>query len=368
MRDARTALLLADGEEQRWSWQLQGEALVDRVHRVLEGFFDEIFVVARNPDPFHERGYQTVADEYEDGGPLGALSTGLKHVRSHHAFAVGADMPFVHPRVMRHLYSQRTGWDVVVARSQKGCEPLCAVYSKACVAPMEEQLRQGNRKALDFISEVRTRIVNGEDLEALDPSGLTFRNVHTSTDLDECRLHLARLRSYGPPAVSFVAKSGTGKTTLLERVIDELSRRGYRVGTIKHDAHRFEIDHEGKDSWRLTRAGASPMVISSSEKLAMVHPNALGEMTLEEVIYRYMTEVDLVVTEGYKTGSLAKIEIHRAARSPELLCVTRDGQILDHRLIAVVSDEDLPLPVPRFPINHPGPVCDFVEERFLVGA
>ncbi|WP_461394974.1 molybdopterin-guanine dinucleotide biosynthesis protein B, partial [Deferrisoma sp.] len=72
--------------------------------------------------------------------------------------------------------------------------------------------------------------------------------------------------------MSFVAKSGTGKTTLLEKVIGELTRRGYRVGTIKHDAHRFEIDHEGKDSWRLTRAGASPMVISSAEKLAMVHP------------------------------------------------------------------------------------------------
>lgn len=368
MRDVRTALLLAHGEEDRWRWELQGEALVDRVHRILEGFFDEILVVAGDPAPFEERGYQTLADEYEDGGLLGALTTGLKHLRSQHAFVVGGDMPFLHPRVVRHLYAQRNGWDVVVPRSQKGFEPLCAVYSKTCVAPMEERVRRGNRKVLDFISEVRTRIVNGEDLEALDPSGLTFRNVHTRSDLDECRLHLARLRSYGPPAVSFVAKSGTGKTTLLEKVIDQLSRRGYRVGTIKHDAHRFDIDHEGKDSWRLTRAGASPMVISSAEKVAMIHPNARGEMTLEEVIYRFMTDVDLVVTEGYKTGSLPKIEIHRAERSPELLCGTRDGEILDHRLIAVVSDEELPLPVPRFPLDHPGPVCDFLEEQFLTGA
>jgi molybdopterin-guanine dinucleotide biosynthesis protein len=233
---------------------------------------------------------------------------------------------------------------------------------------MEDRIRRGNLKVLDFISDVRTRIVNGSDLGVLDPSGLTFKNIQRPADLDECRLHLARLRSYGPPAVSFVAKSGTGKTTLLEKIIAELSHRGYRVGTIKHDAHRFDIDHEGKDSWRLTRAGASPMVVSSAEKLALVHPNARGEMTLDEVIYRFMTDVDLVVTEGYKTGNLPKIEVHRSERSPELLCTTRRGQVLDSRLIAVVSDEHLPLPVPCFPLEHPGSVCDFLEERFLQGA
>jgi GTPase SAR1 family protein len=64
-------------------------------------------------------------------------------------------------------------------------------------------------------------------------------------------------------AVAFVAKSGSGKTTLLEKVIARLKDRGYRVGAIKHDAHRFDIDRPGKDSYRLTAAGADTMVISS---------------------------------------------------------------------------------------------------------
>ena len=168
-----------------------------------------------------------------------------------------------------------------------------------------------------------------------------------------------------PPAVSFVAKSGTGKTTLLEKVIGELARRGRRVGTVKHDAHRFEIDHEGKDSWRLTQAGASPMVISSREKIAMVQTGLSGEIPLEEIISRFMTGADLVITEGYKTGHLPKVEVHRSDRSSELLCVTRDGKILDRDLIAVVSDENLSLPVPVFPLQDPGPVCDLLEEKFL---
>jgi len=82
------------------------------------------------------------------------------------------------------------------------------------------------------------------------------------------------------PVVSFVAKSGTGKTTLLEKVIAELKQRGYRVGAIKHDAHRFDIDHPGKDSHRLTSAGADTMLISSPDKasaaLKQLVPPLLG--------------------------------------------------------------------------------------------
>lgn len=168
-----------------------------------------------------------------------------------------------------------------------------------------------------------------------------------------------------PAAVSFVAKSGTGKTTLLEAVLRELAARGWKVGAVKHDAHSFEIDHEGKDSWRLTRAGASPMVISSPEKLALVQSGLPGEIPLEEIIARFMGEVDLVLTEGYKTGHLPKIEIHRGERSEELLCVGRDGKITDADLVAVVSDSFRTPELPVLPLDDPGAVCDFLEVKFL---
>ena len=68
------------------------------------------------------------------------------------------------------------------------------------------------------------------------------------------------------PIVSIVGKSGSGKTTLLEKVVAELTKRGYNVGTIKHDVHGFEIDYEGKDSWRHKKAGAKTVVLSSPDK------------------------------------------------------------------------------------------------------
>jgi len=157
-------------------------------------------------------------------------------------------------------------------------------------------------------------------------------------------------------AVSFVAKSGTGKTTLLEKVISELKGRGYRVGVIKHDAHRFDIDHPGKDSHRLTAAGADTMLISSAKKLAVIKKHAACP-PIEKLITTYFGDVDLVLTEGFKKNGLPKIEVHRRERCATLIC---RGEEYDSSLIAVASDEPLDLDVPVLDLNNPVQVADFV--------
>ena len=165
-------------------------------------------------------------------------------------------------------------------------------------------------------------------------------------------------------AVSFVAKSGTGKTTLVERVIAELKRRGYRVGAIKHDAHRFDIDHPGKDSHRFTAAGADTMLISSPAKLALVKQHAAAP-PIEELLAAYFGDVDIVLTEGFKKSGLPKIEVHRAERSDTLLC---RGAEHDPSLLAVASDCQLDLDVPLLDLNDPAAVADFVEHHFQLAA
>lgn len=162
-------------------------------------------------------------------------------------------------------------------------------------------------------------------------------------------------------AVSFIAKSGTGKTTLLEKVIAILKGRGYKVGVIKHDAHRFDIDHPGKDSYRLTAAGADTMLISSPEKLAIVKKHTASP-PLEELISSYFTDVDIVLTEGFKKSTMPKIEIHRQESSETLLC---RGDEYDPTLLAVASDEPLKLDVPLLNLNDAAAVADFIEENFL---
>lgn len=164
-----------------------------------------------------------------------------------------------------------------------------------------------------------------------------------------------------PLVVSFVAHSGTGKTTLLEQVIPILKARGYRVGAIKHDAHRFEIDHPGKDSHRLTAAGADSMLICSGEKLALVRQHQQAP-TVEELLTICGADLDIILTEGFKQSRLPKIELHRAALGRELIC---RGTHHDPTLLAVASDCPLELDLPVLDLNNPAAIVDFIEEHMM---
>jgi molybdopterin-guanine dinucleotide biosynthesis protein MobB len=165
------------------------------------------------------------------------------------------------------------------------------------------------------------------------------------------------------PVISIVAKSGTGKTTLLEKLIGELKRRGYRVGAMKHDTHQFDIDREGKDSWRLTQAGAHTMVISSPAKIAVIKQNTnMTEPSVSDVISTYYSDVDIVLTEGFKNNGFPKIEVHRVERSSTIMC---RGETHDPTLIAVASNDHMEVDVPVFDINDFQGICNLIETRFL---
>ena len=163
------------------------------------------------------------------------------------------------------------------------------------------------------------------------------------------------------PAVAIVGNSGAGKTTLLERLIPALKQKGLRVGVIKHDAHRFDIDHPGKDSHRLTAAGADTMMITSGEKLAMVKRHAASP-PIEELLERYFSDVDLVLVEGFRGSSLPKIEVHRKEFRSALLC---RGERNDPGLAAVASDEPLDLDVSVLDLNDPVAIARFIVSFLL---
>jgi molybdopterin-guanine dinucleotide biosynthesis protein MobB len=133
------------------------------------------------------------------------------------------------------------------------------------------------------------------------------------------------------------------------------------VGVIKHDAHRFNIDHPGKDSFRLTAAGADTMLIASPEKLALIKQHAVSP-SLDELLATYFSDVDIVLTEGFKKSGLPKIEINRRERSATLIC---RGEEHDPTLIAVASDQSLEVDVPLLDLNDTSAIADFVEEKFL---
>ena len=164
----------------------------------------------------------------------------------------------------------------------------------------------------------------------------------------------------GIPVVSVVGKSDSGKTTLMERLIRVLTGRGYRVGTVKHHVHDFDIDVPGKDSWRHARAGAAVTLVSSPSKLGMTRVMD-HEATLEELL-TFASDIDVLLTEGYRRAGDVRIEVSRCARSTELVCEAAE-------LFALVTDNvDLETgDVPTFGLDDAEGLADLVEASFLKG-
>jgi molybdopterin-guanine dinucleotide biosynthesis protein B len=160
------------------------------------------------------------------------------------------------------------------------------------------------------------------------------------------------------PIVSIVGKSDSGKTTLIERLVPELNRRGYRVATVKHDVHGFEVDREGKDSWRHKKAGAHTVVISSPLKVAMIR-DVDHDADLNEIRDRYIRDVDLVLSEGFKRNNQPKIEVFRKEKHRNLLCTKEDN------LLAIASDHPFNLGVPCLDLNDADGLVDLIEEKIL---
>ena len=160
------------------------------------------------------------------------------------------------------------------------------------------------------------------------------------------------------PVVSVVGKSDSGKTTLMEGLIRELTARGRRVATVKNHSHDVDVDIPGKDSWRHAHAGAVTAMISSPTQFVVIR-RVERERTIDELV-EAAGDADIVLTEGFKRSGSVRIEISRRARSDELTSEPAT-------LFALVTDnDDLHVEgVPRFALDDVGGVASLIEDTYL---
>lgn len=172
-----------------------------------------------------------------------------------------------------------------------------------------------------------------------------------------------------PPVLGFAAWSGTGKTTLLRKLIPALREGGLRIGVVKHAHHTFDVDQPGKDSYELRHAGAQRVLIGSRVRWALMaeieqHPNSDDgkgdvEPTLAELLEHMPSEdLDLILVEGFKHERFPKIELHRTGLAKALLYPDDNG------IIAIACDSVLdPMPdVPVLDLNDVATLTNFVRE------
>ncbi len=167
------------------------------------------------------------------------------------------------------------------------------------------------------------------------------------------------------PVIGFSAYSGTGKTTLLKRLLPLLCERGIRAGMVKHTHHRFEVDQPGKDSYELRKAGAAEMLVASGSRWAlMVDTGEEGDPDLQMLLNRLdQSNLDLILVEGFRHESFPKIELHRPALGKPLI-FPQDSYVVAVATDAPLSEEvDLPL----LDMNDVSAIADFIEKAFLGG-
>ena len=165
------------------------------------------------------------------------------------------------------------------------------------------------------------------------------------------------------PILGFAAYSGTGKTTLLTKLIPLLKQQGLYLGLIKHSHHSFEIDKPGKDSFRLRAAGASPVMLVSRHRRAVITEIENDEEPLldDQLKLFDQTGLDLILVEGFKSENFPKIEIHRPELKKPLLYPK------DSSVIAIATDVKIPVPnnLINLDLNNPPIIADFIINEFL---
>lgn len=164
-----------------------GRPMIETVLAQVSDLGQELFIVTNNPEPYAYLGVPTKGDIYLDHGSLGGIHAAISHASHPHTLVVACDMPWLKRPLLQYLISLRQTADVVVPLWDKFPEPLHAVYSKACLPPIEENLKAKRLKITRFYGQVTVRYVEREEIEKNGGNGRSFANINTPQDLTQAQ-------------------------------------------------------------------------------------------------------------------------------------------------------------------------------------
>lgn len=341
------ALILAGGRSSRMGsdkamLSLEGSTLLARAVRFWQDApgIGSVLVSVGRTDHFSALpdGVLPVPDLFPDCGPMAGLHAAFTLTDAELLYVSAVDMPFLRTDA---LLPDPKG-DVSIYVNREKPEPLFGVYRRTALPAIEDALRSGERRMRALLDRLDTEYIPLPDALAEAVS-----NLNTRADL-------LRALAGTPPLVQCMGWSGSGKTTFLEKLIPRLTDKGLRVAVIKHDGHGFRMDTPGKDTWRLSAAGAVCTAITGPNGWAILSPEDIGFETLRQKL----PPVDLILCEGKKYAAYPKLEVHRRATGKPF--ITHDPTLL-----AAVTDEPVDTDAPQLGLDDIDACTELILQTFF---
>jgi len=355
-----TGLILAGGQSRRMAGEDKGlilfknKPLIHYSIKRLDPQVDQLIINAnRHLDDYKAFGYDVIVDSLTGFcGPLAGMLSAMQSVDTDYILTVPCDSPTIslqlRQRMMETLLLEKA--DLAVAYDGERLQPVFSLLPCRLHKDLERYLADGGRKIDLWLSRFKMAVVDFSDQKDC------FLNFNRP---DEIKQHQKSIRS-PIPILGFSAFSGTGKTTLLRRLIPLLTAQGITTGVIKHAHHSFDIDVPGKDSYEIRQAGAGQVLIASSQLMALmeVQDTNQSDPLLADLIPRLNTSnLDLILVEGFKHELLPKIELYRPSLAKPLLYPNDDN------IIAIASDTplvDTPT-IPQIDLNDTHSIATFIQ-------
>jgi molybdopterin-guanine dinucleotide biosynthesis protein MobB/molybdenum cofactor guanylyltransferase len=349
--------------EDKAAKRLAGKSLAQMAAVRLSGQASPVFINSRNA-ALAGLGFDLLPDTIEgQEGPLAGILAGLEHVASSrpeasHLAVVPADAPFFPETLITRLAATINGPDTLAMAAYCGDpEPAFALWPVSVAPRLRHWLETGGNRAIRaFATTCQVRLI-----DFVDGPSHTFFNVNRPRDFERARDLMGLGKA--PKILGISGWKNSGKTGLTVRLVEELTARGYRVSTIKHAHHDFDIDKVGADSFRHRQAGAHEVTIVSGTRYAIMHElRGNPEPAFEEVLSR-LAPCDIVVIEGYKREPVPKIEARRLEAKSRVPLAPEDPHIVAIAADHVVEDAGLPV----FDLDDTMALADFAERLLGFG-
>lgn len=347
------------------------ESLLKYQIKRFKPYFDKIYISVQDKQDraFDYQAYcgcEEIPDRYVNRGPMAGLYSCLRHAEEDILYFNAVDTPFSDPALAAQLCDELAASPehyACLLKNPKGeLQPLQGAYSKTIVPVMKEFL-EAKRLALKAVLDhcpylIHERFHSEDQFFNMNDPQSYYYGLQKLASMAPGQFPTAfapgKEKSTDIPILSFAAKSGTGKTTYLEKLLPLLKKENIRIAVIKHDAHGFQMDKPGKDSYRLTQAGADHMILTSTDQTASIitHKNENPDLAF---LLSKVQDVDLIITEGYKLANMPKLELLRKGYNE----VLRSNQ---ENLLGIICDFPYETDLPVFPLNEPEDLVPFILE------